>query len=301
MNMNIIEKRGWFLGISGILVLLSIAAIAVFGFRLGIDLKGGAQWEISVSGVSDENLILAAIKEVGNKDASIKKSGEGTFFVRLPDITEEEHQQYFVELTKRFGTVEEKNFSSIGPAIGSELRTKSMWAIAFVLLGISLYVAWAFRKVSRPIKSWKYGIATLLSLFHDVVIPAGMLAMLGYFMGVEIDTNSIVALLVVMGFSVHDTIVVFDRIRENIVVMRGKTFSLGEIIDKSVNETIVRSVNTSLTLIIILVALLIFGPPSLFYFVLTILVGTLFGTYSSIFVASPLLYVWERLGAKSTG
>lgn len=301
MNMNIIEKRRWFLGFSGALVLLSVAAIMVFGFRLGIDLKGGAQWEISVSGVSDESSILTAIKEVSNKDASVKKSGEGTFFVRLPDITEEEHQQYFVELTKRFGTVEERNFSSIGPAIGSELRTKSMWAIAFVLLGISLYVAWAFRKVSRPIKSWKYGVATLLSLFHDVVIPAGMLATLGYFMGVEIDTNSIVALLVVIGFSVHDTIVVFDRIRENIIVMRGKTFSLGEIIDKSVKETIVRSVNTSLTLIIILVALLIFGPPSLFYFVLTILVGTLFGTYSSIFVASPLLYVWERFGAKSTG
>jgi len=301
MNIHIIEKRNWFLGFSAVLVVISIAAIVVFGFHAGIDLRGGTQWEISVSGASDEGAVLSAMKEISNKEVSVKRSGDGSFFVRLPSVSEEEHQLYLVELTKRFGTTEEKSFSSIGPAIGSELRDKSIRAIIFVLLGISLYVAWAFRKISRPIKSWKYGVVTLISLFHDAVIPAGMLAVLGHFLGVEMDTNSIVALLVVIGFSVHDTIVVFDRIRENILLMRGKSFSLGEVIDKSIKETMVRSVNTSLTLIIVLVALMIFGPHSLFYFVLTILVGTVFGTYSSIFIASPLLYVWERLGAKSTG
>jgi len=297
--MDIIKKRSWFLGVSGVLIAASVASIAVFGFRPGIDLSGGTQWEISIPGVSDESAIAAAIRSVSGKDVSVKRSDEGSFFVRLPDISENEHQTYLVELTKQFGPVEEKNFSSIGPSIGSELRTKSMWAIVLVLLGISLYVAWAFRKVSRPIKSWKYGIVTLITLFHDVAIPAGVLAILGYWKGIEIDTNFIVALLVVMGFSVHDTIVVFDRIRENILVLRGRSFSLGEIINKSVKETLTRSINTSLTLVVVLVSLMIFGPASLFYFIFTILLGTIFGTYSSIFVTSPLLYVWERLGSKS--
>lgn len=297
--MDIIKKRSWFLGVSGVLIAASVASIAVFGFRPGIDLSGGTQWEISIPGVSDESAIATAIRSVSGKDVSVKRSDEGSFFVRLPDISENEHQTYLVELTKQFGPVEEKNFSSIGPSIGSELRTKSMWAIVLVLLGISLYVAWAFRKVSRPIKSWKYGIVTLITLFHDVAIPAGVLAILGYWKGIEIDTNFIVALLVVMGFSVHDTIVVFDRIRENILVLRGRSFSLGEIINKSVKETLTRSINTSLTLVVVLVSLMIFGPASLFYFIFTILLGTIFGTYSSIFVASPLLYVWERIGSKS--
>jgi preprotein translocase subunit SecF len=163
-----------------------------------------------------------------------------------------------------------------------------------VILGISLYIAWAFRKVSAPVKSWKYGIVTLVSLFHDVSIPAGFIAILGKLKGVEIDTNFIVALLVVMGFSVHDTIVVFDRIRENLLLKRGSKVDLGAIVNFSVNETFVRSVNTSLTLILVLIAMLFFGPPSLFYFILTMLVGTVFGTYSSIFVASPLLYLWGK-------
>jgi len=174
------------------------------------------------------------------------------------------------------------------------LKTKAMWAIVLVLIGISLFIAWAFRKVSEPVKSWKYGIVTLITLVHDVSIPAGLLALLGYWKGIEIDTNFIVALLVVMGFSVHDTIVVFDRIRENLTLNRGRKFDLGDIIRFSVKETFTRSVNTSLTLILVLVVLLAFGPPSLFYFILTILVGTIFGTYSSIFVASPLLYLWQR-------
>lgn len=301
MIMDIIAKRNWFLGFSGIIVLVSIIVMVVFGFRAGIDLRGGTQWEVVIPGAESESAIVSVMKKTNSKDVSVKRSSEGSFLVRLPDISEEEHQTYLVDLTKQFGPVEEKNFSSIGPAIGSELRKKSIWAIILVLLGMSLYVAWAFRKVSRPIQSWKYGIVTLISLFHDVAVPAGMLALLGYWKGIEIDTNFIVALLVVMGFSVHDTIVVFDRIRENILLMRGKSFSLGEIINKSVNETLIRSINTSVTLIIVLVALMIFGPESLFYFVLTILVGTVFGTYSSIFIASPLLYAWDRIGKKSTG
>ena len=298
--MNVILRRKWFLGFSGILVAASIVCVVVFGFRAGIDLKGGTRWEFSAAGIENEGVLLVAIKEIASKDVLVNRTGGSNFILRFSDISESEHQEYVIELTKRFGPIDEKQFSSIGPAVGMELRKKSIWAVVAVLFGISLYVAWAFRKVSRPIRSWKYGAVTLVSLFHDVAIPAGMLAVLGRFGGVEIDTNFIVALLVVMGFWVNDKMVVFDRIRENILIMKGKQFALSDVINKSIKETMRRSINTSLTLILVLLALIIFGPQTLFYFVLTILVGTVFGTYSSIFVASPLLYVWERAVSKKS-
>jgi len=294
--MDLIKNKNYFLGFSAALVLISWLLIAFLGLKPGIDLKGGTVWQISFqkADVSEESIRSALREKESNLDVLVKKSSDGSFIIRLGDIGEEAHQKYSKALSDKFGDLEEKNFSSIGPTVGSELRRKAIWAILAVILGISLYIAWAFRKVSEPIKSWKYGVATLISLLHDVSIPTGMLALLGYWKGIEIDTNFIVALLVVMGFSVHDTIVVFDRIRENLLINRGRKISLGEIINYSVNETLVRSINTSLTLMLVLVALLIFGPPTLFYFILTILVGTIFGTYSSIFVASPLLYLWQK-------
>lgn len=292
--LDVIGKRKYFLGFSGTLVLLSLIFVFVFGLRQGIDLRGGTRWQVTFSdaGIKEES-VRNVFKEAGGEaDILVKRTGGGSFVIRLPDISEEEHQLY-LESLRKLGDLREDNFSSIGPAIGSELRRKALWAIFIVMLGISLYIAFAFRKVSEPVKSWKYGIVTLVTLFHDVSIPAGLLALLGKWKGVEIDTNFIVALLVVMGFSVHDTIVVFDRIRENLLKKRGRNQNLGDIINWSVRETFARSVNTSLTLILVLFALIVFGPPALFYFVLTILVGTIFGTYSSIFVASPLLYVWR--------
>ena len=266
----------------------------VFGLRQGIDLRGGTRWQITFleAGIREE-----AVRNIFNEagapsDILVKRFDDGSFVIRLPDISEEGHQLY-LESLEALGDLREDNFSSIGPAIGSELRRKALWAILLVMLGISFYIAFAFRKVSEPVKSWKYGIVTLVTLFHDVAIPTGLLALLGRWKGVEIDTNFIGACLVVMVFSVHDTIVVFDRIRENLLKNRGRNQNLGDIINWSVKETFARSVNTSLTLIFILLTLLIFGPPTLFYFVLTILVGTVFGTYSSIFIASPLLYMWR--------
>ncbi len=274
-------------------MLAGLVLIFTLGFRPGIDLTGGTSWQLSFP----EETGVDGIRNVFQKEAgfapSVKKAGDGSFIIRLPETNENLHQTYLGFLEKEFGAPGELNFSSIGPTVGRELRTRAIWAIILVLLAISLYVAFAFRKVSEPIKSWKYGIISLITLLHDVSIPAGMLAVLGYFKGVEIDTNFIVALLVVVGFSVHDTIVVFDRIRENIILHRGKRVPLSGLINDSVQNTIARSINTSLTLIFILLALIFLGPPSLFYFILTILVGTIAGTYSSIFVASPLLYVWR--------
>ena len=289
--MDIIKKRYIFLGFSFGLVILSWILVGVMGLRQGIDLRGGTQWQVAFEDQAvDEQRILEILKKDSlHFEISVKKSNDGSFIIRLPDISETIHNEYLNKL-KTLGPLAEKNFSSIGPAIGSELRRRAVWAIVGAILAISLYIAWAFRKVSRPIRSWKYGFVTLITLIHDVSIPTGLLAVLGYFGGIEIDTNFIVALLVVMGFSVHDTIVVFDRIRENLLVHRGQNMPLAEIINISVRQTFARSLNTSLTLVIVLLTMLLFGPASLFYFILTILIGTIFGTYSSIFVASPLLY-----------
>jgi preprotein translocase subunit SecF len=210
--------------------------------------------------------------------------------VRFGSIDEATHQQYVSEMKQAWPTFQELSFQSISPSVGANLRNNSIIAIILVLIGISLYIAFAFRKAQRPISSWKYGWITLLTLFHDVAIPAGMLALLGHFANIQIDSDFIVALLVVMGFSVHDTIVVFDRIRENLLNHRGKV-AFSTIINDSVNQTLARSINTSLTLILVLLALYFVGPADLKYFVLTLLVGVTTGIYSSIFIASPALVV----------
>lgn len=290
--MELIKHKNIFLSVSGALVAVSIAALIVFGLTPGTDLAGGTRWQISFPGSAvDAPAIAGALQGVG-AEAIVTEGDENIFTVRLGAIDEATRLVYRTTLEK-LGSVEEHNFSSIGPTIGAELERKAINAIVFVLLGISLYIAWAFRKVSAPVKSWKYGVVTLVTLFHDVTIPTGLLAVLGAWKGIEIDTNFIVALLVVMGFSVHDTIVVFDRIRENLLHAQGRG-DFADLINRSVRETFARSVNTSLTLILVLVALMAAGPYSLFYFTLVILVGTVVGTYSSIFVASPLLYMFGR-------
>jgi preprotein translocase subunit SecF len=298
--MNIIKKKFWFLSVSGTLLIASIGAIALFGFRPGIDFSGGTLWQIRFT---EKEVTLPEVKEFFVKDLGIENaiitaetSGD-SFVARVPEIKEQDHAAYLTKATKTFGAVDELRFETIGAAVGKELRGKAITAFILVLVGISIYIAFAFRKVSRPVSSWKYGIITLLTLFHDALIPAGLFAVLGRLMHVEVDTNFIVAILVVMGFSVHDTIVVFDRIRENLRLAGSSKFDFDELVNKSVNQTMARSINTSLTLVLVLIALYFFGSETLKYFVLTIGVGTIFGTYSSIFVASPLLTMWRKKGA----
>lgn len=298
LNVDVIGKRKIYLSISGILVGAAILAIAIFGFKQGIDFTGGTLWQFKAPNVAIEEVSKAFSEDLKVSDARLTfDQSSGIFFARLKDMSEADHQNYIKIFSEKYSGFEEMTFSSIGPSVGADLREKSVLALILVLLGISLYIAFAFRKVYQPISSFKYGVTTLVSLLHDVAIPAGLLAVLGYFGAVEIDVNFIVALLVVMGFSVHDTIVVFDRIRENLLLYRTKK-EFGEIINDSVNQTIARSINTSLTLILVLLALLFLGPANLHYFVLTLLVGVTVGIYSSIFVASPLLYVWHKFTNK---
>lgn len=292
---NVIGHKNLFLTISAIFIVAAIACIAVFGFHPGVDFTGGTLWQVRIPeqsvAVTDLQQVLEERLQVSEPRINFDP-GNDSFILRLPELSESDHQRFLGELRKDFPSLEELSFQSIGPSVSGQLRRNAIIAMVLVLIAISLYIAFAFRKVSRPVSSWKYALITLLTLFHDVVIPAGMLAVLGRYLGIEIDTNFIVALLVVVGFSVHDTIVVFDRIRENLFADRGKQ-SFTQVVNESVNQTIARSINTSFTLIIVLVALLFVGPVTLRYFVLTMLVGVTMGIYSSIFVASPILVLFS--------
>jgi preprotein translocase subunit SecF len=293
--MNIIGNKWLFLIISGILVVASIVAIVIYGFQLGIEFRGGSLWEVRFENpITKEKLVEFFASKPTTDDAIVTEASNGAFLIRTKEITEADHQALRAELQKMNGQFEELRFETIGASVGGELRRKAITSFILVIGMISLYIAFAFRGVSRPVSSWKYGLITLLTLFHDAVIPAGLMALLGHLQNVEIDTNFIVAILVVMGFSVHDTIVVFDRIRENLRTSRNTKESFGELVNVSVNQTIARSINTSLTLILVLIALYFLGSTSLTYFILTILVGTVVGAYSSIFVASPLLTLWQK-------
>ncbi|HRU33513.1 MAG TPA: protein translocase subunit SecF [Candidatus Paceibacterota bacterium] len=277
--------------ISGALVLIAWLSLIIFGLKPGMDFTGGSVLELKLNGVSVDHQVIADIyHQLGYQNVSISTSGDDGLLIRSSDISEENHQKIISQIKEKYSGVEELRFESFGPVIGRELRNKSIQAIILVVICIILYLSYAFRQVSRPMASWRYGVTAILALIHDISIPAGLFAILGHFHGVEIDSNFIVALLVILGFSVHDTIVVFDRIREKLRTHPSLDF--GQIINEGINETIRRSIFTSLTLVLVLLALLIFGPASLFYFTLTLLIGTFFGTYSSIFIVSPLLYDW---------
>ncbi len=298
MMFDVIGHKKIFLSVSAALVLFSIISIATLSFRLGVDFTGGTLWQLKIPS-ADSNKVEEFFKSaLGLQVAGISfDSASDTYAITLQELSDADRQSYFSTLQKNFSGAEDLDFWRVTPSVSQELRRKSIMAVILVMVAISLYVAFAFRKVSRPVSSWKYGIITLLTLAHDVIIPAGVFALLGKFVGVAVDTNFIVALLVVMGFSVHDTIVVFDRIRENLFKARTSDLKLEDIVNRSVNETFARSINTSLTLVLVLFALYLWGPINLQYFVLTILIGTVVGTYSSIFVASPLLVVAHRLRA----
>ena len=278
---------------SGALIAASIFALAFWGLRLGIDFKGGSLLfgEFSQKTPSQEE-ILAIAKPLDLGELSVQPSGEREVILRFKEIDEAKHQQLLAGLNKMGGGFQEKSFESIGPSIGRELSANAFKAIALVLVLIVAYIAIAFRKVSRPLASWKYGVAALIALFHDVIIPLGLFAVLGRFYDIEISSGFIAAILTVLGYSVHDSIIVFDRIRENLIKHQGKSFD--ETIDKSVNQTFTRSLNTSLTVILVLLAIYFLGGESMKYIALVLMVGIGVGTYSSIFIGSTLLVSWNK-------
>ncbi|HEY4503683.1 MAG TPA: protein translocase subunit SecF [Candidatus Paceibacterota bacterium] len=298
--MFVVTYRKTFYIFSMIIIIGSIIAMAVWGFNPGIDFKGGSIIEIDyLEGRPDQTLLSKSLIPL-NLEVSIRPTGENGYIIRMKDISQKDKMSVDSILAD-FGTSIEKRFDSIGPVLGTEALRKSLVSILFVILAIVLFIAFAFRKVSEPISSWKYGLIAIIALVHDVIIPTGVFVALGHFAGYEIDTLFITALLVVLGFSVHDTIVVFDRVRENLSHASAKK-PFDQVVGESISQTFVRSINTSLTTILALVVLYFVGGESTQHFSLALIIGIIAGTYSSIFIGSPLLVtVWkwqERKKAK---
>jgi len=290
--LNIMKHYKFWFGVSALLFVLAVAAILMFGLKLGIDFKGGTITQVTMEQTLESAEVKETLAAANFAEAVVQPTGEKSFLIRTQPQEKEEHDRLLAALETRYGKVTEDSFSSIGPVIGKELAGRAFYQLGLVSLGIILYIAYAFRKVTRPVSSWRFSWAAIIALVHDLFIVIGVFAVLGRFMDVEIDTLFVTALLTILGFSVHDTIVVFDRIRENLRVRAGQ--SLREIINSSISQTVVRSINTSLTVIFVLTALLLFGGESTRYFVLALLLGMVIGTYSSIFIASPILLAWHN-------
>lgn len=296
-NFNIISRSKLWLSVSAALTGLAIAALLAFGLNFGIDFTGGSLVTVDFEAEVAQEAIRSTVASLGYEPI-VQQATDGSTLIRVRPMSEQEHQDMLAALRTAYGNLTELRFDSVGPAVGSELKKDASVAVALVLALIAVYIAMAFRKVSEPVASWKYGIVTLISAFHDVIIPLGVFAVLGKIFGYQADTAFIAALLTILGYSINDTIVVFDRTRENLFRRRHAGNSFGDTVNASINETLGRSLNTTLTTLLPLIAIVIFGGESTRPFAVTLLVGILSGAYSSIFLASPLLVMSEKWGKK---
>ena len=304
--MNIVKYRKIFYWISAILLTAAIASIITWGLNLGIDFKGGTAIEVEYANTRPDTTVLSSKLDTLTLEPSIKglytitPYGEKGYIIKMRNVSEVEKKDVIASLSEASSTAELKSFNSIGPILGQEAERKSLTSIILVAIFIVLFITFAFRKVSEPVSSWKYGLITIVALFHDVILPTGVFAILGHFAGYEVDTLFVTAILVILGFSVHDTIVVFDRVRENLKINRANrnVKSFETIVGESINQTIVRSINTSLTTMLAVLAVYFLGPDTTKHFALALVIGIFFGTYSSIFIASNLLVTVQKFQDK---
>lgn len=287
--MFVIRLKKIFLGLGILLTLASLYMLFTKGLTLGVDFKGGSLVEVEYASGRPEKALLEDVLAKSVGEVSARETGENGYIIRTKELSPEERKNLLASLEGKDGAI--KRFDTVGPVLGAELQKKSLTSIVLVILAIVLFISFAFRKVSKPVSSLKYGLVAIVALIHDVVVPIGVFA----FLGIEVDALFVTALLVVLGFSIHDTIVVFDRIRENLKVNDGekvkKTFAV--MVGESLSQTFARSINTSLTTLISLAVLFLYGPEATKNFALALLIGITAGTYSSIFLASPLLVMIE--------
>lgn len=320
--MFIVKHRKIFYTLSALLIAFSVFSVARYGLNYGIDFKGGSIIEvdyskmassatvatstvsntisnsaIATSSMPTADSIRSTLETLQIGEAVVRQTGNSGFIIRTKSLDDEERNTVINKLSSEMGG-ELKRFDSVGPVLGKELQGKAMGSIIYVLIAIVLFITFAFRHVSRPVSSWKYGIVAIVALLHDVIIPTGIFAYLGRSGGYEIDALFITALLVILGFSIHDTIVVFDRTRENLRNASSSKMNFEEIVGSSVSQTLSRSINTSLTTVLALFALYFFGPSTIHNFSLALIVGIITGTYSSIFIGSPLLVTWQKWSEK---
>jgi len=290
--MFIVHRRKFFYLLSGILVAAGITGLVLWGLKFGIEFKGGTSLELQFndSRASSQD-ITGSLKDLNLGEITVQPIADKNVILRFKEVDETTHQNILTALNAKF-SVEEIKFETVGPVISKELKKNAIISVILAELFMIAYLAWAFRKTSFVIKSYKYGVLAATSLFHDLIIVTGLFAFLGYFFNVEVGLTFVAALLTILGYSVNDTIVVYDRVRENILRIKEKE-TLDELMDKSLKQTLRRSLYTTLTTLLTLIAVLIFGGETLRYFMLALTIGIASGAYSS-FLAAFLLLDWEK-------
>jgi preprotein translocase subunit SecF len=288
--MHIIQQRKYAYAFSIVITVLSMAALGVWGLRLGIDFKGGTLLEVqfAVDPTPEVKQLTDALAPIGLQSLTVQPTENRAVLLRYLSSDEHANDQVLEKLREVDSEVKQLRTNFIGGSVSGQMKQNALTGVALAVIGIALYIAWAFRRVSAPVTSWEYGLGAVLALGHDILVTLGVFAVLGKYYGIEVGVPFIAALLTILGYSVNDTIVVYDRIRENLLREHGKT-DFEATVNRSLNQTLGRSINTSMTVIITLLAITIFGGESIRYFSLAILIGVTFGTYSSVYIASALL------------
>jgi len=289
------KRKTWWFVLSGLTVLIGLIGLILYDIPFGLDFKGGANLEVKITeireqGIENRKNVEKVARDLLQKPTVIE-TDKNTFLIKSESYDQEKREEILNKLKAT-----EVRFENVGPTVSKDLARKAVLAVVAASAGIILYIAWAFRKVAKPASSWRFGISAIVAMLHDLFIVVGVYSLVAHFTGYEFDSLTVTALLTVMGFSVHDTIVVFDRIRENLLLHPGESFE--SLVDRSVVQTLARSLNTSLTVILALLTLFLLGGETTRGFVFALLIGITVGTYSSIFVASPLLVVWQEYIAR---
>jgi len=296
MNVSFLKYSKIYYIFSILLALAAISCLIFFGLKFGIDFLGGSILEVNFEQRPENPVIQEKLKDLNLGEITIQPSGEKGIILRMKEINEETHQKIISKLNE-ISEIKEKRFESIGPVIGKELRQKTIILIIVSLIALLFYIAIAFKKVSRPLSSWQYGIISIVALTFDVLIPIGIFALLGKFYNAQFNIPIVTALLTILGYTINDKVIVFDRVRENLLRLQPThrpLYDFKEVVNLSLNQTLIRSLSTGSCSLLVLFSLFFFGGETLKYFSLTLIVGIIIGTYSSLFLASPLLVSWLK-------
>lgn len=297
--MSFLRLARIFLPVSIVLMVGSVVLLITPGLKLGIEFTGGTLMEVALPAGKTKEDLSSEIKAASAAhpaliNASIAETKSQTYFIRSETLTNEEHLQIIGDLMKRFPELKEFQFTTIGPTVGASLKRRAIYALGLATVAIILYVALAFRKIPRHLSPWRFGIIAVVALLHDILITVGIFTVLSFVTTFQVDTLFVTALLSIMGYSVNDTIVIFDRIRDNLHQSEQRHLDFATLAEQSLQQTMTRTLNTGLGALIMLFALFFLGSESIRWFMLTLIVGTVIGTYSSFFVATPLLVLWRK-------
>jgi preprotein translocase subunit SecF len=297
--MSFIRLSRLFLPLSALLLIASVVVFFTPGPQVSIEFTGGTLMELVLPEDATRDDLAAVLNAFEREGGSLQgyniaRTRTGSFFVRTPTLSNEEHTAFIAQLEETVGEVEELQYTTIGPTVGASLQRRALWALLAAGIAIVVYLAIAFRKIPRHISPWAFGISSIVALLHDVILTVGIFTVISWYTTFQVDTLFVTALLSIMGYSVNDTIVIFDRIRSNLLQEGKKGASFADIADRRLVQSFTRTINTGISTIIMLFALFFFGAESIRWFILAFIIGTIIGTYSSFFVATPILVLWQK-------